>query len=232
MSDKTPVTTKCLKTKLLSKSKWNSKQKELSAKDKGNPTAVPSSPITKNFQISEANKEILNEVNALKKTFISYIDSIALKKFPEMIVKIREMKKDFSKKLEEISKNQETNVMIEIPEALAEKLKKFGSNEKTIEEWLQANPAFQCRQLSNKPTLISNCKLGTNKLILDIIEQIKPMLIDLDEDIDKLDCALRLIFPKMRDGEYLGIEILEELLNSMSSLQSNLSDGKLTTVHK
>ncbi|OTF84166.1 hypothetical protein BLA29_003623 [Euroglyphus maynei] len=64
--------------------------------------------------------------------------------------------------------------------------------------------------------------INTNESIVKLIEQILPVLIDIDKDIDRIHYALQLIMPKLRDGEYVAIDLLEQLMDQIESFQSEI----------
>lgn len=176
--------------------------------------------------LTEEHKSMLNELNLMRKRYTSYIESIAIHKFYKKIIEIRKFRKEFIKLLHTIKTKKPAALSLPIREPLIEKLRSMESSVKTVADLLKVNSALQCRQLVSKPFLIPDQELDTNQLVMEGINQIMPWILDLDEDIEKLDTALRLIFPKMRDGELFGHDLLEELLNTMSNMQLNLIVGK------
>ena len=173
----------------------------------------------------EASKDLLNELNQLKLQLKSNLESVALRKFADKIVQFKQFGQDLAKEIELVKIN-ELACTIPVPESLRENQAKLQSKPDTVQNLVQLNPNLQCRQLTRQPLLLKNCQMPTNTAITALVDKILPHLIELDEDLNKLDYALRLLLPRMREGEYLGTELLHEVIHRVQKLQGT-TQGKL-----
>nr|XP_027195658.1 uncharacterized protein LOC113790223 [Dermatophagoides pteronyssinus] len=147
------------------------------------------------------------ELNQISKQFIAHINRI--KNLGQII---------FCNIFESFRNTIQTDNLIPIPcsvKEMAEKIRKT-----SIDQWSIINPSLQCYRLDKQPLFLMDCiHININESIVKLIEQILPVMIDIDKDIDRVHYALQLIMPKLRDGEYVAIDLLEQLMEQIESFQ-------------
>ncbi|KAI2811674.1 Proteasome activator complex subunit 3 [Blomia tropicalis] len=174
--------------------------------------------------------KLLEQLNQLKQRMKSNLELIALKKFPNKIEQFRQERKTLTKDILTV-KGSEFACTIPVPDSLHQNWEKLENKPNTIKDLLELNPNLQCQELVRIPVLVKNAQMPTNGAIVGLITKILPYLYDLDEDLNKLDYALRLFLPRMREGEYLGTELLQEVNERIQTLQSYVQ-GKIRTLNK
>lgn len=167
---------------------------------------------------NEASKELQNELNQMKQKMKANLELIAMRKFPQKITQWMQLRKTLAQEIATV-KNSPVACTIPVPDSLHENQAKLKASPDTVQDLLKLNPNLQCFQLNHHPQLLKNCQMSTNTAMVELIEKILPHLIELDDDLNKLDYALRLMLPRMREGEYLGTEFLHEAISQINDLQ-------------
>lgn len=171
---------------------------------------------------SKESTALQDELNQMKTTLKAQLQEVALRKFPQKIVLFRKLRVELAGKIEAVKKNIPP-CTIPVPESLLANQKKLNSlNPDNVANVIALNPNLRCFELTNCPVLIKNCQMPVNQAIGGLIEQILPYLFELEDDLDKLEYSLRLLLPRMREGEYLGTEMLLEACDMISVNQHKL----------
>lgn len=171
---------------------------------------------------SEELKTLQDEINQMKTTMKAQLQEVALRKFSQKIIQFRNLRVELTGKIEAAKKNIPP-CTIPVPDSLLANQKKLNDlSPDTVASVMALNPNLRCFELINRPVLLKNCQMPPNQVISGLIEKILPHLLELDDDLDKLEYALRLLLPRMREGEYLGTEMLLEACDFISLKQNTL----------
>lgn len=74
----------------------------------------------------------------------------------------------------------------------------------------------------SKPFLFPNGRVECNKQFVEMIDELKPKLIQLTEDILLLKLAVNLMVPKIEDGNNFGVEIQRETIETIQGFESQV----------
>lgn len=167
-------------------------------------------------------KHLKEELDQLKTELKAQLQQVALRKFPKKIVQLRQLRAELASKIEAAKKNPPP-CTIPVPDSLLANQQKLNSlNPDTVATVMALNPNLRCFELTNRPLLLKNCEMPVNQAISGLIDQILPHLYELDDDLSKVDYSLRLLLPRMREGEYLGTEMLHEASSLIAHKQNTL----------
>ncbi|KAH9525982.1 Proteasome activator complex subunit 3 [Dermatophagoides farinae] len=170
--------------------------------------------------MNNPNEKRLNELKLLYIDFLE-MDQIS-KQFNNYIQRIKNLDQIiFGNISETFRSTNQTDNLIPIPCSIKQVANKIRKT--PLDQWPMINPSLQCYRLDKQPLLLMNCNyINTNECIVKLIEQILPVMIDIDKDIDRVHYALQLIMPKLRDGEYVAIDLLEQLMDKIESFQCEI----------
>lgn len=175
--------------------------------------------------MNNPNEKRLNELKLLYIDFLE-MDQIS-KQFNNYIQRIKNLDQIiFGNISETFRSTNQTDNLIPIPCSIKQVTNKIRKT--PLDQWPMINPSLQCYRLDKQPLLLMNCNyINTNDCIVKLIEQILPVMIDIDKDIDRVHYALQLIMPKLRDGEYVAIDLLEQLMDKIESFQCEIQTGNV-----
>lgn len=175
--------------------------------------------------MNNPNEKRLNELKLLYIDFLE-MDQIS-KQFNNYIQRIKNLDQIiFGNISETFRSTNQTDNLIPIPCSIKQVANKIRKT--PLDQWPMINPSLQCYRLDKQPLLLMNCNyINTNDCIVKLIEQILPVMIDIDKDIDRVHYALQLIMPKLRDGEYVAIDLLEQLMDKIESFQCEIQTGNV-----
>jgi len=183
------------------------------------------SPPKEEMKGPKQRQNVADELNQLKQQIKSNLESIALTKFGTKVEQFKLIRKTLIKEIDVVRKKNWA-CTIPVPESLSDNFKKIQLQPDSLQSLVTLNVNLQCTQLSRIPMLLKNCSMPTNKEVAELIDKVMPHLVELEADLIKLDYALRLMLPRMREGEYLGIELLQEVIETVQGFQESIQ-GKV-----
>ena len=170
--------------------------------------------------------KITEEIDIFKEKVKRDAEELVLKRFARKILDI-----DILSNLDKFSPNSapktvEINIPIPEPKDKFKRNKKSSNDGKvhkkqnleTDKDLVEENSEL----IITKPFLFANGSVPCNPLFIEMIDILKPRMIELVEDILLLKLAVSLMVPKIEDGNNFGVEIQQETIEAMISAESEI----------
>ncbi|KAI1287606.1 Proteasome activator complex subunit 3 [Halotydeus destructor] len=152
-----------------------------------------------------SNKDVEEKVQELKKKYQDDADRIIKVKFPKKILELSEMI-DSNELINFESSSPAVDILSQYPVPETPK--------ESTDLCRGQHCSDQCVFLFPKGTIESN------KKITDLVDKLKPLLLDLIQDTIKLSVGIGLLVPKVEDGNNFGVEIQEAALEEVNQVQA------------
>ena len=165
------------------------------------------------------------EINAIKEKIKKEGEELVLKGFPRKILDLNKLSNSDKFLLTSSLKPFELNVPI--PTKLEPKAAEVAKEDKSkkSKDTVDGEKGFYVEDddfVISKPLLFPNGKIECNQQFIEMIEELKPRLIQLTEDIFHLKLAVNLMVPKIEDGNNFGVEIQRETIDTIQSVESQV----------
>lgn len=179
--------------------------------------------------IKKEVKKAVEQVEQLKDKMRNKFEDLILNKFPKKIIELDKMIN--GDKFKPIIQLQTEEVNILVPEVNHEDAQSKSKSENFPQKTYASKPIKydsdddeeeDFLDLINKPFLFPNGMIKPNNHLLELINILKPLMIDLVDELDVIKLGLSLLMPKIEDGNNLGIEIQEETLSQVHDVEDDI----------
>ncbi|KAG9508599.1 Proteasome activator complex subunit 3 [Fragariocoptes setiger] len=157
------------------------------------------------------------EVEAFKETIRKTAEELVFVKFPQRVINLDRMLVGEKLSAKLISVHQSLN--IPVPDVDSNHAGKSEHLESGASSAKKRNfgecPAHPDSQTGTKVLVLPNGVVPSNKFIIDLIDEVKPLIRELVEDANMLKMWLLFLIPRIEDGNNFGVSIQEDVLGEI-----------------
>lgn len=177
------------------------------------------------FADSQPNIDYCSYLIEKKQSYYQYLNSTILSKFSEHLLNLKVLRNTILE-----ANNQQIIVpsgssQIPIPRSLYDNFNLIRSQ--PLNKWIKINTNLNCHFLEEIPYLNPQyLTINSNKYLDNFVEKILETIFEIDRDFYIADMAIRLQLPEMKDGDYVGINLLDETIGEIRGHQFDIIYGK------
>ena len=159
------------------------------------------------------------EVESFKEKIKKEAEELVLKKFPQKILDLNVLMN--SEKFSPNSRVKPFEINISIPNPKSNQNPQKPSNDSKVGNQTKIKELVVDEDdlIIVKPLLFPDGRVESHKQFIEMVDELKPRMIELTEDIILLKLAVSLMVPKIEDGNNFGVEIQTETITALSHIE-------------
>lgn len=165
----------------------------------------------------EANDHLIKKLHNYRDTLLKEAEAIVLQKFPAKVIEFNELlnnpKYNYSR-LSEITASAHVDSVLPIPvDAKNNCENKFPKRAKMEDGAMKGLPVYG----------FANGSVKCNEKLAELMDEVRPLLREAVEDVNKVKVWIQFLIPKIEDGNNFGVSIQEECLNETRNVEGEVA---------